>query len=596
MKTDSFIREKILSMTVHPFSRSLIVLGIFSAVMTGAYAQLRPGAGSLLEPQLPMPGRATSPADPLAPPTQPRTGGSQANPAQLLDSAVRMTPSAFRFAGNKVFSGEQLAGLLEGLVGQPSDLLGLSAAAEKVTAYYRAQGYPLTEVYLPQQAFAASGGEVTFQVMEVKIDRVFLEMEGDGAGMSRTFIDDVIARHLKKGDDVTDYGLDKPVLLLRDLAGLQATATVEPSAEPGQVNVRVNVKAQGRSADGSVMLDNHGSWAAGAVRATATVNISNLLERGDVLSASGQISEQQGSNMFRVGYNVPVGGLGTSIGVVAARLNYALGKQFAPLGATGKADVTGLTLLQPLVRARATNLYLQATLEDKRLLDQTATPVSESRPEIVVTRLGLAGNFEDQWLGTTALSVYAVHAAIGHLKLDAADLALDQGLAGLRAAGAFNKVNADFQRTQYVTPNASVHLLLQSQWASKNLHSAEKMSLGGPNGVRAYPVGEGIGDSGVLLNLEYRHQLPADVSVLGLPLSLSAFYDYGYVRLNQNGPLVAGAANNAQLGGAGIGAMLGRLGHFTLKTHLAWRGTRGIPASAGADRAPRAWISLQTWY
>ena len=581
-------------MTTHRLLHPLIVLCVSSTVMSAVYAQSRPDAGALLEPQLPLPGRTAPKPAPLLVPTQPRGGGAQAQAPQQI-GVVRVIPSAFRFIGNKLFTGEQLSGLLENLKGQPSNLTELAAAAATVTDYYRDQGYLLTEVYLPEQAFAAPGGEVTFQVVEVKIGRVFLELGTDSTSVSRSFIEDLLARHLKKGDDVTEYGLDKPVLLLRDIVGVDAAATVEPGAEPGQVNVRVRVKAQGRAADGSVMLDNHGSLTAGAVRATAAVNVNNLLERGDVLSASGQISEQSGSNMFRVGYNVPVGSVGTRIGAVAARLNYALGKEFAPLGATGTADVTGLTLLQPLIRARNNNLYLQATLEDKRLLDQTASPAAKSEREILIARLGLAGNFEDQWLGTTGLSIYSVHAAVGKLKLNAADLVLDQGLAGLRTSGAFSKVNADFQRTQYIAPNASVHLLLQSQWASKNLHSAEKMSLGGPNAVRAYPVGEGMGDSGILFSAEYRHQLPPDMSVWGMPLSLLAFYDHGQVRLHQNGALVAGAANSVNLGGAGVGAMLGRLGQFNLKTHLAWQTTRHT-VDANASRSPRAWLSLQTWF
>jgi len=34
---------------------------------------------------------------------------------------------------------------------------------------------------------------------------------------------------------------------------------------------------------------------------------------------------------------------------------------------------------------------------------------------------------------------------------------------------------------------------VSAQWASKNLDSSQKFGLGGPNGVRAYPSGEGYG-------------------------------------------------------------------------------------------------------
>ena len=38
--------------------------------------------------------------------------------------------------------------------------------------------------------------------------------------------------------------------------------------------------------------------------------------------------------------------------------------------------------------------------------------------------------------------------------------------------------------------------------------SAERFSLGGPTGVRAYPVGEALGDTGYVFQAEYRYLIP----------------------------------------------------------------------------------------
>lgn len=569
------------------FPSTLLALGLCAAA-TAAYGQSRPNAGTLLDQQLPAPS--------LAPPGGPRLVLPDAKPAVPGDVSVRITPSAFRFAGNSLFSSEQLAGLLVNLVDQPTDLKGLTAAASTVASYYRSQGYLLTEAYLPEQAFTASGGTVTIQIIEAKIGRASVEIEGGGKGISRAFVDELLASQLKKGDAVTEYGLDKPVLLLRDLAGFDATATVEPGAELGEVNVRVAVQSKGRYVDGSVSLDNHGASAAGAVRGIANVSLNNLTGRGDVVSASGQLSDQPGTHLLRLAYSLPVGTFGTRLSVTAARLDYALGKQFAVLGASGKADVMGLSLSQPLLRGRDTNIYAQASFEEKRLQDQTANPVLKSEREMTSTRLGLTGNFIDNLLGATALNAYAFNTTLGRLKLDLADTLLDEGPGGLQTAGWFNKFNFEYQRTQYIGRAASLHFTLQTQLASKNLNSAEKMALGGPSGVRAYPVGEGIGDSGTMFSLEYRYQLPPSVSVMSEPVSLLTFYDYGHIRINQNGPAVPGAANTATLGAVGVGAMLGRAGNFLIKTHLAWRTTNALPSTGDADRSPRAWLLGQTWF
>lgn len=507
-----------------------------------------------------------------------------------------MSPGAFRFTGNSLFTTEALEALLVDWVNRPTTVAGLTAAADKVASYYRARGYLLTQAYLPEQAFSASGGTVTIRIIEAKVGLTTLEVGGDASTVSKTFVQDLLASHLKPGADVTEYSLDKPILLLRDLAGFDASATVEPGAELGQANVRVEVKAKATFAETSVSLDNYGATAAGAVRAIANLGLSNLTGRGDALSASGQLSDQPGSYLYRLGYNLPLGSLGTRVGMTAARLNYALGKQFTALNAFGKATMLGLNVSQPLVRGRNTNVYGQASLEEKRLVDQTLNPQQKSDREIVTLRVGLAGNFIDSLVGTTGLNAYAINATAGRLKLDAADLALDEGLGGLRTAGAFNKVNLEFQRTQYFNRESSLLLTLQSQLAYKNLNSAEKMSLGGPTGVRAYPAGEGIGDSGTMLSLEYRHQLPQSISVFSEPISVLTFYDYGYVRLNQNGPSVLGAVNASYLGATGVGAIVGRAGNFLIKTHLAWRTTKSTPSTGDADRAPRAWLSAQTWF
>jgi hemolysin activation/secretion protein len=324
--------------------------------------------------------------------------------------------------------------------------------------------------------------------------------------------------------------------------------------------------------------------------------LNNASGRGDVLTVGGQTSDQPGSNLYRFNYLLPVGSLGTRLNVNTARLNYALGKQFAALGATGKADILGLGLLHPLIRGRTANLFGQVNVEQKRLTDETANPVSSSDRAISSLRAGLSGNFNDNLTGRLGLNSYGISSTFGRLKLNPADLALDEGAGGLRTAGAFSKLNLDYQRTQYLASAASLHFIGQAQRASKNLGSAEKLSLGGPNGVRAYPVGEGIGDAGVTFSLEYRYPLPAALLPFGEPVSLVTFYDYGHVRQNQNGPSVAGAVNTVTLGAVGVGAILGRAGNFLIKTHLAWRTTGTKPATGDADDAPRAWLSAQAWF
>ena len=569
---------------------NIVVLGLGAACAMLCAAQTRPDAGSLLFPKPPAP----SP-EPLTAP-QILLPEPSAEPTQ--NAALRITPSAFRFTGNNLYPESVLEALLVDFIDQPTDLAGLATAAAKVAAYYRSNGYLLTEAYLPEQAFAAVGGTVTIRVIEAKIGRTFVNRDSAEQAAGRLFVEELVASHLKNGADVTEYLLDKPVLLLRDLPGHDASATVEPGDTLGEVNVRVSVTTKGLYADGSVMLDNHGTSAAGPVRVLASANLNNLMGRGDTLSVAGQISDQPGSNLYRFGYVLPVGGQGLRLSINTARLNYALGKQFAALGATGRADILGLGFAFPLIRSRNDNLYAQVNAEQKRLTDATANLVQSNNREINALRAGVTGNFADSLAGRLGLNSYAANITSGRLTLSPAELAVDQGAGGLQTAGVFSKVNLDYQRNQYLAGASSLNLIGQAQWASKNLGSAEKLSLGGPNGVRAYPVGEGAGDSGALISLEYRYPMPAALLPFGEPLNLVAFYDHGHVRLNQNGQAVAGAgaANSMNLGAVGVGVILGRSGNFLIKTHLAWRTTRNPPSNGGNDAAPRAWLTAQSWF
>lgn len=562
------------------------VLGclFFAASAVAQVPRGRPDAGVLSVPQAPALPAQEQPAPPITMPAP------AARPAASPN--VRMTPAGFRFAGNRVFDAAVLEPLLADWLGRPTDLAGLAEAANRISAFYRARGYLLTEAYIPEQSFSVTGGTVTIAVLEARIGQVTVKTEAPE--ISPAFATQLVRQQLVAGEAVTEYALDKAVLLLRDLAGYDAAAVVEPGREAGQADVVVTVTAAGSRTDLSVSVDNHGARAAGAARASVNASVNNLTGRGDLLAATVQNTSQRGSATYRVGYTLPVGGYGTKVSTQVLRLEYALGKQFTALGATGQADIVGVSVVQPVVRSRESNLQGVASVERKKLVDETASPTLRSEREILSLKAGVAGNFADSVAGGQARNSYSATATLGQLTLSPADQASDSGATGLKTAGTFRKLNLDYQRLQILDRSASVSLLAQAQWASKNLSSAEKMTLGGPYGVRAYPVGEGVGDTGLLLNLEYRHDVEA--SVIGLPLTLLAFYDIGQVHFNRNGASVAGASNSVTLSGFGVGATVGQSGRFLLRTYLAWPRNDLPPSTGDGSRAPRAWVSAQTWF
>jgi hemolysin activation/secretion protein len=546
-----------------------------------AFAQsVRPDAGTVLEPQrqipaLPQPGGAPVIVLPQAP------------AAASFDRSVTLTPAAFRIQGNTVFGDAQLQSVLAPFVNRRTDMAGLLQAAAAVRQYYTERGYILTEAYLPQQQFAASGGTVAIHVLEARVGRASVRVE-DGS-LSQSLADAIVQASLPPGALITEKLLEKPILLVRDLPGFDAVADVQPGARAGEADVVVVVRKAGERLRGLLGIDNSGPRTAGEIRGYVEAEAVNLAGHGDVLSARVQLTDRSDSNLYRLGYGITVGGAATRLGVQAARAEYSLGKQFAPLGATGRADVFGLSATQPLVRSRAYNLYGALALERKELDDRTATPASSVDRRVDSLRLSALGNFVDG-VGGSSFSSYALAFTHGRLALDAAAHALDQGPTGLDTAGSFRKLNLEFQRSTWFTAADRVTLAVQGQVASRNLTSAEQIALGGPTGVRGYPVGEGVGDSGAIVNLEYRHQFAATGPV---PLAASVFYDWGRVRFHEDGAPYPTPSSQV-LSSAGVGLAAGTWGDWLATVQIAWRTSADRPQS-DPDRRPRAWLSLQKW-
>ena len=141
---------------------------------------------------------------------------------------------------------------------------------------------------------------------------------------------------------------------------------------------------------------------------------------------------------------------------------------------------------------------------------------------------------------------------------------------GRQTNGHFCKFNVEYRRLQRITDQFNLLFAYAAQGANKNLTAAEKMALGGPNGVRAYPVGEAPGDVGQIGTLELRWLVPK-LQVFGGDLTLSTFIDHGQVMTQKNPPSAVSAvsANKRSITGAGFGISLGREGNFLLRVDIA---------------------------
>ena len=137
---------------------------------------------------------------------------------------------------------------------------------------------------------------------------------------------------------------------------------------------------------------------------------------------------------------------------------------------------------------------------------------------------------------------------IGKIDLSQSTTAHRQGdSATTQTAGHYQRLRLSHHQRYALNDRRALVGQFQTQWASKNLDGAEKIYLGGAQGVRAYPANEAGGSQGSLLNLEFQQLVP----LAGQNLTVAGFYDWGDVTVNKfsSAPTVL---NHYQLEGWGL--------------------------------------------
>ena len=587
-----------------PFKLALTPLAVCTTLLTlnlAAQAQTptRPDAGSTLQQQG---------AQPLAVPRaapQVLPQGFTPKPALDVLPSASIAIKAFTFTGNTAFSSTELAPLVADLVGKTATLAELNAAAGKVRDYYRSRGYFLAQAYLPRQDVTSGSIEIT--VLEAYAGKVkATNKPGTPATrLKESFAQSVLNANLKPGTALTEAALERPLLILSDLPGVDVKSSLGAGAAVGTADIEVDVantapasvdsflpltRASNGLVTGSIDADNHGSTFTGAYRLGASVALNNATGYGDQLSARFQSAPQNTrTNLSRIAWQTPVGYYGTQVGASYTRLNYLLIKDFAVLRAEGDASIASVFATHPIVRSRNFNVNAQLGYDSKRLEDRVLSVGSTETRRINLTRLGLQGDWRDTLLGG-GLNTFNLGFTSGKLSIEQAVVAAaDQDVFGANTLGTFGKTNIDVLRLQTITNDINLLASINAQFASRNLPSAEKMSLGGPNGgtgVRAYPGGEASGDEGYVGTFEARYTNPA-WRIGNASTIVSAFYDYGGITISKN-PL-AGINNKRKLQGAGLGLTLGKEGDYTFRASVAWRVGNDKPQS-DVDRAPRVWV------
>jgi hemolysin activation/secretion protein len=560
-----------------------IVFGLIIST-TSAFAQSNAGAlQQELEKQLPLPGPL-----PLPEAVKPVPFGP--SPARQKD-AVHFVLNGITFAGADVQYEAQLRELVKPWLSKDVTISDLESLTMAIGKMYQKEGIHVLVTLPPQEI---KNGIVQVLITKAKLGNVTVVMP---EGESR-FGDKRVLAYIENanpiGETVNLQSLERVLMILNETPGVNVQGQITRGQKPAETDFQVSL-TQPQTFTGKAELNNYGSVLTGSNQALGSLLIANPLGYGDQALVNAIAS--QGSQYGQFGYNFPVGYSGLRLGVGTSVLSFKDIGSYAiyPNGIAGSAWTAGVNAAYPLVRSQGANLNLGLNYDIKSYNNYLIYGGdTQSAYNIKDLSFSISGNLYDHFLGgaTSAGSVAFVSGYLDNIFPGFAPSGQDFLL-----RSTFNKVTFSANRVQMLTSSGdtSLYIAASGQYASANLSSAEQFYLGGPYGVRAYPVAQGAGAQGALGTIELRQKLPQQF--LGY-----AFFDMGIVQQFKNtfnGWQGLTNANNVySLSGAGVGVKWAYK-QVLLNAMVAWRvGSNPLYTqygqavnSDGTNKNPQAWLS-----
>lgn len=542
------------------FYQTLPVL--FVAVFSNhAFAQARPDAGQTLQENkepLKLPATPT----PITIESLEREGTEAGGASVTIKSVI--------IKGNSVIDTQVLFNALGDVQNKSMTLGEIKDLAVKITNHYRKNGYPFAKAIIPAQEI--SQGDLTIEVFEGRYGEI--RLVGD-----KLLTDRIVefTEPLKTGEVIANAPLERVTQIIDDLPGIAQVPIIRPSKILGAGDLVIDIKPDKR-VNGTVSLNNHGNSYTGRVQSSVGVDINRVLTVGDQLSVYGMLSEE---NMYlsNLRYERPVYSKGLRANAGYTHSYYQLKKEFSYLEASGRANIFSAGLSYPIIKSQNRNMPIALSVSHKRLADQQkATQVKEYK-SVNALALNLSADNRDRFLGN-GITYGTLGVTLGNLSMDNALESVDKTTAD--TAGKFLKYTLNIARVQVLPAGFLFSQEFALQFASKNLDSSEGFGLGGTNGVRAYPSGEGYGDEGFTSQSELRYSLKN--------LAPFIFFDFGRSRINHSN--YSTAKNHRDIAGTGAGVR-GNYKELSGNIIASWR-TQGGPAqSYSKSYVPMFWMEAE---
>lgn len=509
-----------------------------------------------------------------------------------LDTSVPHADEGFvlkavTVTGSTVISNTEFDALFDDVIGTEVNLQSLRAIANRATELYRAKGYFLSKVVVPEQD--ARDGSVVLAAIEGYISSVEVHYNGKDAETDDTQLHamrEEIAPRILALKPLHGPSLQNILLRLDDLGGVDVNTIIKPlpanQAKPGAVGIDVVVrKTKPRFTIGA---DNYGSRFSGPGQARAGAVVSPGLVDFDKLSVVGLTSVPLDEVSYvSANYEVPLNYSGTQMGITAGYSNSVPGYSLKVNDIESDAINLEWYVRHPWLRTRELSISNQLSFDYKNI-DSDISTLELYTDRIRALRLSGDVDFNDSWMG---INTFNATLSQGLNILDATKTG-SLNLSRAEGKSDFTKLEFSASRLQRLSSTWQLYAGVSGQYTNDPLLSTEEFGYGGQSFGRAYDPSEIIGDQGIAGVLEARYY--GIDPVYDISISPFAFYDVGRVW-----NLDVGSEDHDSGASAGIGVRLWHPTGISSTVGLAMPLTKDVntPLYSHSGRDPRLLLEVQ---
>jgi hemolysin activation/secretion protein len=477
--------------------RFLVVLGFCLQISFEASAQVAPKA---VQPQARQP-RPEEPREPrtTAPVIVPDI---ETQEAPVGADLVTFVLNSIVLKNATVYRPDELALFWENLIGQEVTLAQVFELAGKLTARYRGDGYILSRVVVPEQEI--EGGAVRLEAVEGYVSKVSYDpaiLKGRESLVSEA------AARIEAERPLSASSLDRELLLIRRLAGLELRSVIRPSPdEPRSSEILLEIGHD--FVEGQAGLDNRATRFYGRLESSIALAGNSwlgLYERSQVQALT---SLDGGSlKILSIEETVPLTSRGLDLSLFGSYVDSNPGgpKDLEEADISGESLSFEVGLNYPVILQRSMVLESQLSLDLQNSKTKGIENVGEQSSTLAndrlrVLRAGLALEYTDPFLARNTASLQ-VNQGLDILN------ARDTGSPNASRTGGqsdFTSVKLDLSREQQIGHGWSIHALASGQYAFDPLLASETFDYGGEDIGHGYDSAELVGDHGLAGRIELR--------------------------------------------------------------------------------------------